>query len=78
MTRIAALTLTAATLLAACSPQQFESEPVTVDSPQGPVVCQLYTKNMLDWDRSVSRPDAMSAETADTICRNEGVRQQNG
>lgn len=64
--------------VAACTPQQFESEPVTLNTAQGPVVCQLYTKSMLDWDRSISRPDAMSAATADKLCEAEGVRQQRG
>ncbi|WP_325168758.1 hypothetical protein [Paracoccus caeni] len=64
--------------LAACSPQQFESAPVTVDSPQGPVTCQLYTKNMLDWDRSTDRPNGMSVTEADNLCRAEGRRQQGG
>lgn len=62
--------------VAACSPQRFESEPVTLDTPQGPVVCQLYTKSMLDWDRSVSRPATMSVEAADRLCEDEGRRQQ--
>lgn len=72
----AAVVLTAT--VAACTPQQYESEPVTLQSPQGPVVCQLYTKSMLDWDRSISRPDAMSAATADRLCEAEGIRQQRG
>ena len=76
MKKIAILSLAAAGLLTACSPESYESAPVTVDTPQGPVVCQLYTKNLLDWDRSISRPSTVSVEDADTICKNEGVRQQ--
>lgn len=68
---VAALVLTG---VAACSPAQLESEPVTLQSPQGPVVCQLYTKNMLDWDRSISRPEAMNLATADALCQAEGLR----
>ena len=64
--------------VAACTPQQFESEPVTLQTLQGPVVCQLYTKSMLDWDRSISRPHAMSAAAADQLCEAEGIRQQRG
>lgn len=62
--------------LAACTPQQFESEPVTVNSAQGPVTCQLYTRNMLDWDRSIDRPATMSVAAADQICLEEGKRRQ--
>lgn len=76
MKKIAVLSVAAAGLLAACSPKSFETAPVTIDTPQGPVVCQLYTKGMLDWDRSISRPNALSVEAADAICKNEGIRQQ--
>ncbi len=69
---------TLAAALAACSPKQFESAPVTVDTAQGPVVCQLYTKNLTDWDRSISHPDAMSVAEADRVCEAEGLRQQRG
>lgn len=68
----------AAALLTACTPAQFESPPVTLDTPQGPVTCQLYTKSMLDWDRSTDRPDTMSVETADALCKQEGRREQSG
>ncbi len=64
--------------VAACTPQQFESDPVTLQTPNGPVVCQLYTKSMLDWDRSTARPDAMSTTAADKLCQAEGIRQQHG
>ncbi|MBO9453939.1 hypothetical protein J7376_04205 [Paracoccus sp. R12_1] len=72
------ITIVFAALLAlgACSPKQYESEPVTLDTAQGPVVCQLYTKSLVQWDRSISRPDAMSVETADALCAKEGQRQQ--
>lgn len=76
--RIGILAIALAGLLAACSPQQFETAPVTVQTAQGPVVCQLYTRNRLDWDRAISRPEGMTVEQADTICRNEGIRQKNG
>lgn len=72
---IAAMALGVAALTA-CTPRQFESDPVTVGSPQGPVTCQLYTRNMLDWDRSINRPATMSVADADQICRAEGKRRQ--
>lgn len=39
-----ALAVVATAIVAGCSPKNFESDPVTVDTPQGPVVCQLYTR----------------------------------
>ncbi|WP_022705992.1 hypothetical protein [Paracoccus zeaxanthinifaciens] len=77
MNKIAIFSVVAAGALAACSPKQFETAPVTIDTPQGPVTCQLYTKGLTDWDRSISRPDALSVEAADTLCKNEGIRQKN-
>lgn len=78
MTEFRFVALAALTALAACSPKQFESPPVTVQSAQGPVTCQLYTKGLLDWDRAVARPDMMSAETADALCKAEGRARQGG
>lgn len=69
-----ALTIVATAIIAGCTPKNFETAPVTVDTPQGPVVCQLYTKNLSDWDRSVSRPEGMSVQAADQICVAEGKR----
>lgn len=61
--------------VSACvTPEQFESEPVIVNSPQGPITCQLYTKNDLSWDRSIDHPGTLSVKAADTYCRNEGAR----
>lgn len=67
-------------LLAACSidPKDYESSPVTVQTAEGPVVCQLYTKAIVRWDRAIQRPGTMSVETADQICLNEGLREKNG
>lgn len=66
--------------ISACSidPKDYETAPVTVETAQGPVVCQLYTESLVRWDRSVSRPAAMSVETADAICLKEGQKQKNG
>ena len=66
----------AALLLAACgSPEVYESEPVQVDTPAGVVTCQLYTRNLVLWDRAIDRPETMSVSTADAICVNEGNRR---
>jgi len=66
--------------LAACSidPKDYESTPVTIETAAGPVVCQLYTREIVRWDRAIQRPESMSVETADKICYNEGLRQKNG
>lgn len=64
------------TISACVSPADYESDPVQVASPQGAVTCQLYTQNVTSWDRSINRPETMSVETADDICRNEGKRRQ--
>lgn len=72
------LVLIASATLAACSPRSFETEPVEVETPAGVVTCQLYTRALTDWDRSISRPDSMSVATADSYCRQEGQARQSG
>ena len=72
-------TLAAAALtLAGCvsSPEQYESTPVQIQTDQGVVVCQLYTKERVLWDRSIMRPSGMSVEAADEICRDAGYKWQ--
>jgi len=76
MPRIFFVCTLSAALLAACSPASFETDPVQVQTPTGTVTCQLYTRSMTDWDRAISRPDSMSADAADAICRAEGRKQQ--
>ncbi len=67
-------------VLAGCSldPKSYETTPVTVQSKLGPVLCQLYTREIVEWDRSIDRPAKMSVEQADAICHDEGVRQKRG
>lgn len=72
------LMVAAAGALAACSPKDYESPPVTVNTPQGPVVCQLYTKDIVEWDRAISRPNSMGVAEADAVCIEEGKREQRG
>jgi hypothetical protein len=64
--------LISAAVLAACTPKDFESEPVMVETPEGAVTCQLYTKGLTDWDRSVDHPATMSVAVADSYCKREG------
>lgn len=74
--------LTIATLgvaaLAACSidPKDYESDPVVVETAQGPVVCQLYTQNIVRWDRAIRRPDTMGVTEGDNTCLREGERRR--
>lgn len=64
--------------LAGCvpSPRGYESDPVVVQTDQGPVTCQLYTQEITVWDRSINRPDSMSVAQADQICLNEGKKNK--
>ncbi|SLN37526.1 hypothetical protein ROA7450_01797 [Roseovarius albus] len=68
-----------AVVLSGCSidPQKYETTPVKVNSSKGVVTCQLYTKERVLWDRSIGRPNSMSVQEADNICRAEGERQKN-
>lgn len=70
--QFSALALTCA-ISASCSPKMFESPVVLVASGHDWVACQLYTKELSAWDRSVRRPDNMSTDDADKICVREGL-----
>lgn len=71
-----ALGILGTVLLAGCAitPEQYETTPIVISTAQGPVTCQLYTLEQVTWDRSIHRPNAMSVDTADALCRNEGAR----
>ncbi|MBU3028637.1 hypothetical protein [Paracoccus marinaquae] len=68
----------AVTLLAGCTPQSLETAPVAVDTPQGQVMCQLYLKEIVQWDRAISHPGSMELEAANAVCVAEGKRRQKG
>lgn len=63
---------------AACSPQSMETAPVHVETAKGTVVCQLYTTEVVYWDRSIARPDKMTTQEADAICIERGRKAKNG
>lgn len=64
------------TALSACmSPADYETTPVIVNTQNGPVVCQLYTREQVLWDRAVSVPAGMTVQEADQVCIAEGHRQ---
>ncbi|MBT8458230.1 MAG: hypothetical protein HKP37_02100 [Boseongicola sp.] len=69
------LALLAVTRSACISPESYESEPVNVETPIGVVTCQLYTRDLVIWDRAIDRPEGMTVSTADAICVNEGQRR---
>ncbi|KUJ86119.1 hypothetical protein AVO45_03910 [Ruegeria marisrubri] len=60
------------------SPESMETDPVLVETSQGIVTCQLYTQSRVLWDRAIDRPESMSVQEADEVCRNEGYRRMNG
>lgn len=64
----------AAALVTGCTIASFETTPVTVETEKGPVVCQLYQMDRVDWDRSIDHPNSISVPEADAICRAEGHR----
>ncbi|MFV0386684.1 hypothetical protein [Paracoccus sp. (in: a-proteobacteria)] len=65
-------------IIAGCTPKDFWSPPVTLDTPKGPVVCELYTKEIVEWDRAILEPEGMSVEEADKLCVEEGKLEQHG
>lgn len=58
------------------SPVEFETTPVKVETTNGVVTCQLYTKDLVVWDRAIDRPASMSVQEADSVCRAEGERRK--
>ncbi len=77
MKKIALLSPIALVLaLSACAPERYESTPVVLETAQGPVTCQLYTKEIVSWDRSIDRPAAMSVKAADALCLEEGNKRR--
>lgn len=76
LVKITTLPILALVLSGCGSPVEYESDPVVVQTPQGPVTCQLYSTSIVAWDRAIDRPAAMSVKTADTYCLNEGARRQ--
>ncbi|MEX0348632.1 MAG: hypothetical protein AB3N15_04335 [Paracoccaceae bacterium] len=67
-----------AVILSGCvpSPENYETTPVQVQSAKGIVTCQLYSKDLVVWDRAIDRPNNMGVQEADDICREEGRREK--
>jgi hypothetical protein len=69
------LVASVAALSGCVSPENYETVPVVVETPQGPVTCQLYNLNRVSWDRAIDRPDSMGVTQADDYCIAEGKRR---
>ena len=77
MNKFLSLSLLGATLalVSACTPADFESDPLTLKTDMGDVVCLLYSHNTVMLDRAVHMPHAMHVGEADALCRAEGERR---
>jgi len=67
-----------AALSGCATPESYETVPVVVETPQGPVTCQLYLRSQVVWDRAIDRPDSMGVTQADNYCVAEGQRRLTG
>jgi len=54
--------------------QSLLSEPVSVMTPQGLVVCELYTDDSKYLDKPIAMPPGMSYVSGKRICAEEGSR----
>ena len=79
MNKFLSLSLLGATLalVSGCTTASFETEPVTLKTDKGDVVCQLYSRNTVLFDHVISMPHAMHVPEANALCRAEGERQKN-
>lgn len=77
MNKFLSLSLLGTTLaiVTACSPTLYETDPVTLETVKGDVICQLYDKKAVILDRAINMPHAMHIAEADALCRAEGERR---
>ena len=77
MNKFLSLSLLGTTLaiVTACSPTVYETDPVTLETDEGDVICQLYADNSVILDRAIHMPHAMHVAEADALCRAEGERR---
>ena len=71
------LSCSAFVVVSACTlnPRAYETTPVEVATAKGTVTCQLYTPDLVVWDRAIDRPENMSVEEGDQVCLAEGKRR---
>lgn len=72
-----ALVPVSALLLSGCvsSPEAYETEPVEIKTAKGTVTCQLYTDEIVLWDRAIVWPRNFTHREADAVCKEEGRRR---
>jgi hypothetical protein len=77
MNKFLSLSLLGTTLaiVTACSPTMYETDPVTLETDKGDVICQLYDNNTVLLDRAIHMPHDMHIAEADALCRAEGERR---
>jgi len=77
MNKFLSLSLLGATLeqVSACTPADFETDPVTLTTDMGDVVCRLYSNKTVVLDRAIHMPHTMHVGEADALCRQEGERR---
>ena len=64
------------TITGCANKKEHETTPIRLNTPEGLVVCQLYSLDLIMWDTSITRPKSISKETTDTICIAEVARLQ--
>ena len=80
MKKFALLTLVALAL-SGCNwydNRKIETPPVTLNTTEGPVICQLYREDIVWYDRAWVKPSTVTTEQANTLCRKEGERIKAG
>ena len=73
-------------LLGACSSGNPLANPKAYETPEqdifvqdhGIVSCQLYTRELVVWDRAVHWPQTLPQEVADEFCLREGQKWRDG
>ncbi len=78
--KFTAIALLSGVALGGCtiSPENYETTPVQLETAKGVVTCQLYSDNIVAWDRAIDRPNNMGVQEADEICKAEGLRRKRG
>lgn len=64
--------------VSSCDKAEYETEQVTVSTPEGPVTCQLYRRDIVMWDEALTRPGSLTDHQANEACRIEGLREKEG
>ncbi|GAA6157962.1 MULTISPECIES: hypothetical protein [unclassified Ruegeria] len=61
------------------SPEDFETTPVKIQTPEGEITCQLYRQDRVNWDRAIDFPATkLTVPQADAYCKQEGQRRLKG